>query len=214
VPPPSSTRARRLPSLALLAVVCTPYCPRSRSRVGAFAFTRASAQARRPRASVHPSTRARQPGRQGWTFGSFSCAGPRGCAPVGRAAIASPLPDASRTQSQGRERRSLGRRVHASPPAAASSHVFVPTAVALPAATHGASLSSAAATAVPPPFQPTPSLSHVVPHTCVRTQAHSLAHVFTRLLTGKGTRTTSRVLPPRRRRCAHTGVDLTATATL
>jgi hypothetical protein len=147
VPPPSSTRARRLPSLALFTVVCTPYCPRLRSRADAFAFTRASARARRPRASMHPSTRARQPGRRGWTFGPFSCAEPRGCAPVGRAAMTSPWPDASRTRSQGRERRPLGHRVHASPPASASSHAFVPTAVSLPTATHGAGLSSAAAPA-------------------------------------------------------------------
>jgi hypothetical protein len=108
VPPPSSTRARRLPSLVLLVVVC-------HTALLAFAFTRASAWARRSRASVHPSTRAHQTGRRGWTFGPFSCAGPRGCASVDHAAMASPWPDASRTWSQGRERRPLGRRVHTLP---------------------------------------------------------------------------------------------------
>jgi hypothetical protein len=92
-------------------------------------------------------------------------------------------------------------------------HAFVPTAVALPAATHGASLSSVAVSAASPPFRPTPSLSRAVHPTRTRTQAHALERAFTRLLTRKGARTTCGVPPPHRRRRAHTGVDLAATAT-
>jgi hypothetical protein len=63
------------------------------------------------------------------------------------------------------------------------------------------------------PFRPTPSLRRVVLPTRARTQAHALTRAFTCLLTGKGTRTTCGVPPPRRRRRAHTGVNLAATTT-
>jgi hypothetical protein len=64
-------------------------------------------------------------------------------------------------------------------------HALVPTAVALPAATHGVALSSAAVSAASPPLRPTPSLA--VPFTLrARTPAHALARAFTRLHTRMG----------------------------
>jgi hypothetical protein len=61
---------------------------------------------------------------------------------------------------------------------------LVPTAVALPAATHGAGPSSAAVPAASPPLRPTPSLA-VLYTLHARTQAHTFARAFTRHLTRK-----------------------------
>jgi hypothetical protein len=60
VPPPSPTRVRRLPTLPSPSGrhVPPPSWPSSWPDAGAFAFTCAPVQSRRPCADVHPSTRA------------------------------------------------------------------------------------------------------------------------------------------------------------
>jgi hypothetical protein len=153
VPPPSPTSARCLPSLALLAVVSHPVLAAAVARhrhvrVRVRARVRASNDAPRSSAPQHARALALEARLGLWPF---SCAGPRVCTPVGRAAMASPWRDASLTRTQRRDRCPLDRRVHALPPAAASTHACLcPAAVVFSAATHGAGLSSAA----PPVFNP------------------------------------------------------------
>jgi hypothetical protein len=60
VPPPSPTRVRHLPTFPTTSGRRVPPLswPPSWPDAGAFAFTRAPVQARRPCTDVHPSTRA------------------------------------------------------------------------------------------------------------------------------------------------------------
>jgi hypothetical protein len=139
-------------------------------------------RARRSRSIVHPSTRARQPGGQGWTFGPFLLR--RDSLPsIGRAAP--PRPHRGRVSCargrKGGERHSLDHHVHALPPAGPRTHARVPTADAMLVATHGAGPGSAAT----PLLRPTPSLA-VTFTLRARFPAHTIAHAFTRHRTGKG----------------------------
>jgi hypothetical protein len=181
VPPPSSTRACHLPSASRhraphrAARVHDPAPARSRSRAG----TTLS----RERAPQHTRTPTRKARLDLWSLFLRRASPPRFCRPrrhdlavvgcfahavAGEGAQPSWLPSARLAT----DRSFLAR-------------ALVPTAVALPAATHGAGPSSAAVPAASPPLRTTPSLA--APFTLrARTPAHALARAFTCLRTGKG----------------------------
>jgi hypothetical protein len=143
VPPPSPTRARRLPSQPPLAVgrrhVLVAASPCRRVRVAFTSRARSRARPcgpRRPRTGVHPSTRAPQSWRRGWAFGPFSCRRCRSPPCLGRPRRRDPAVAmwVARTVAKGRGLHVLGRPelTAETPP-----RLCQPTAGAVLAAAHG-----------------------------------------------------------------------------
>jgi hypothetical protein len=182
VSPPSSTCARRLPSLVLLAFVRHTVLPAFtilRRRVRVQARVRAGTTLSRQRAPQHVRTLTRKARLDLWSLflrrASRVCFfRPRrhGLAVVGcfAHAVAGGRAPSSWSPSA---RLAAGRSFLA--------HTLVPTAVALPAATHGAGPSSVAVPAASPPLRPTPSLAMLFtlrahpsarPHTRVHAPPH------------------------------------------